>query len=52
MGELGEDHQGYSDNKGADKIKWVLEKSGQYTTRSMYRMLTHRGVVNYRMRTI
>lgn len=28
---------------GADKVKWALEKSGQYTTRSMYRMLLQRG---------
>lgn len=26
-----------------DRVSWVLEKSGQYTTRSMYRMLVHRG---------
>lgn len=35
-----------------DSVKWALEKSGQYTTRSMYRMLAHRGVVNQRMRSI
>lgn len=38
--------------EGADKVKLVLEKSGQYTTRSMYRMLAHRGDINYRMRKI
>lgn len=33
-------------NDQHDRITWVLEKSGQYTTRSMYRMLAHRGVIN------
>lgn len=38
--------------EGGDKVTWVLEKSGIYTTKSMYRMLAHRGVVNYRMRKV
>lgn len=36
----------------ADTMVWALEKSGQYTTRSMYRMMTHRGVINYRLRKV
>ena len=28
---------------------WILEKSGCYSTRSMYRFLSHRGVINKRM---
>ena len=28
---------------------WILEKSGSYSTRSMYRFLSHRGVINKRM---
>lgn len=36
----------------ADAVTWALEKSGQYTVRSMYRMMAHRGVINYRMRTV
>lgn len=39
-------------NRGADKVVWVLEKSGIYSTKSMYRMLAHRGVVNYQMRRV
>lgn len=27
----------------SDTVTWALEKSGQFTTRSMYRMLAHRG---------
>ena len=30
-----------SDNQ--DTVRWALEKSGLYTTRSMYRVLSHRG---------
>ena len=30
-------------------VSWTYEKSGQYTTKSMYRLLTFRGVVNKRM---
>ena len=36
-----------SDNQ--DTVRWALEKSGLYTTRSMYRVLSHRaggGVIN------
>lgn len=36
----------------SDQVKWVLEKSGQFSTKSMYRMLAHRGVINYRMRDV
>ena len=32
-----------------DEIKWVYEKSGCFTTRSMYRLMTFRGVVNKRL---
>jgi hypothetical protein len=37
-------------NGDRDRVAWVLEKSGKYTSRSMYRFLSHRGVVNRRMR--
>jgi hypothetical protein len=33
----------------ADKFVWLLDKSGNYTTRSMYRRLTFRGADNKRM---
>jgi hypothetical protein len=36
-------------NEKLDKVKWNLEKSGVYSTRSMYRFLLHRRVVNKRM---
>lgn len=36
--------------EGAHEVKWALEKSGQFTTKSVYRMIAHRGVSNYRMR--
>jgi hypothetical protein len=32
-----------------DSVKWVLEKSGRYTTKSMYRYLLHRGISNVHM---
>lgn len=35
-----------------DRVTWALKKLGQYTTRLMYRMLAHMGVINYRMRRI
>jgi hypothetical protein len=35
-----------------DKTHWLLEKSGKYTTKSLYRFLLHRGVVNKRMRKL
>lgn len=38
--------------RGADRVSWALEKSGHFSTKSMYRMLAHRGVINYRMRMI
>jgi len=31
---------------GEDKIKWKLEKSGMYSTKSMYRLLSFEGVIN------
>lgn len=34
------------------RVTWAMEKSGQYTTRSMYRMLFTQGVINYRMKRI
>ena len=36
-------------NSEKDVVKWVLEKSGQFTTKSMYRWISHRGVVNKRL---
>jgi hypothetical protein len=33
-------------------MEWSLEKSGVYSTRSMYRFLLHGGVVNKRMERI
>ena len=38
--------------QGEDIPIWVLDKSGNYTTRSMYRFLTFGGVVNSRMKKI
>jgi hypothetical protein len=38
--------------EGRDEFSWVHEKSGRYTTRSMYRILSHRGVSNFRMEKI
>jgi rubrerythrin len=38
--------------EGRDGIRWCLEKSGQYTTRSMYRFLVHRGVLNMHMQRV
>lgn len=35
-----------------DRVQWTLEKKGQFTTRSMYKMLVHRGVIYYSMRQI
>ncbi|KAG2644017.1 hypothetical protein PVAP13_2KG399500 [Panicum virgatum] len=35
-------------NNEPDKVRWALEKSGMFTTRSMYRWFMHRGVVNKR----
>jgi hypothetical protein len=37
-------------NKSNDFVSWVLEKSGRYTTKSMYRYILHREVLNIRMR--
>jgi hypothetical protein len=36
-------------NELKDRVKWVHEKSGTFTTKSMYRQLVHRGFVNRRM---
>jgi hypothetical protein len=30
-------------NESNDSVSWVLEKSGRYTTKSMYRYILHRG---------
>ena len=35
-------------NNTADGVRWALEKSGKYSTKSMYRWMAHRGVVNKR----
>ena len=35
-----------------DEISWALEKKGTYTTSSMYRFLSHRGVVNTRSKRL
>lgn len=32
-----------------DQIKWALEKSGKYTTKSMYRLMKHSGEIDLRM---
>ena len=39
-------------NNDSDLIYWAHEKAGQYTTRSMYRLKLHRGVVNIRMKKV
>lgn len=38
--------------EGADEVVWALEKSGQFTTKSMHRMMAHQGVIDYRMKKI
>lgn len=35
-----------------DRSRWCLEKSGHYPTKSMYRFLAHRVVVNIHMRRL
>jgi len=45
MGKL----QEVSLQRGKDIPIWVLENSGQYKSRLMYRFLSYRGVVNKRM---
>jgi hypothetical protein len=39
-------------NEGRDKMTWELEKTGVYSTKSMYRWLLHRGVSNGRMKKL
>ena len=39
-------------NDNMDQIRWVHEKSGQYSTRLMNRVKLHRGVVNTQMRRV
>ena len=39
-------------NEAEDTPKWMFEKSNQYSTKSMYRWMTHRGVVNKRIRRV
>ena len=41
--------QGVNPQRGKDIPIWSFENSGQYTSKSMYRFLTYRGVVNRRM---
>ena len=41
--------QGINLQRGKDIPIWSFENSGQYTSKSMYRFLTYRGVVNRRM---
>jgi hypothetical protein len=37
---------------GLDESYWCLEKKRHYTTKSMYRFLAHRGVINTHMRRL
>jgi hypothetical protein len=39
-------------NEMADEVKWNFEKSGAYTTKSMYKFLLHSGVVNMQMEKV
>ena len=39
-------------NNNQDLVTWGMEKSGVYTTKSMYRWLSHRGVGNKRLRRV
>jgi hypothetical protein len=39
-------------NGGQDRLRWCLEKSVNYSTRSMYRAHLHRGVINLGMRNL
>jgi hypothetical protein len=39
-------------NDRQDKAVWKLEKTGNYSTKSMYRCLSHRGIVNQRIRRV
>ena len=39
-------------NNNQDLVTWGMEKSGVYTTKSMYRWFSHRGVVNKRLRRV
>jgi hypothetical protein len=52
MGKVTRDAEGGQPKWGQDRMRWCLEKSGKYTTKSMYGALSHRGVVNIRMRKI
>lgn len=38
--------------EGADKVVWKLEKSGKFSTRSVYRLITFGGVIDLRMMEI
>jgi len=38
--------------EGADKVVWKLEKSGKFTTRSVYKFITFGGVIDLRMMEI
>jgi hypothetical protein len=35
-------------SEGTDTVRWILEKSGSYTTSSLYKMLTYGGVTDTR----
>jgi hypothetical protein len=48
VGRLNEVHL----NEGGDKMIWKLEKSGCYSTKSMYKHLLQHGVVNRRMKKV
>jgi hypothetical protein len=39
-------------NNENDVVKWTLEKSGTYTTKSLYRQTSFGGVISRRMREI
>lgn len=39
-------------NSDRDEFRWALEKTGQFTTKSMHRWFSHRGVVNKRLKLI
>jgi hypothetical protein len=39
-------------NEMADEVKWNFEKSGAYTTKSMYKFLLHSGVFNMQMEKV
>lgn len=36
-------------SEAVDEVSWALEKSGKYTTRSLYKELTTGGIIDTRM---